>query len=194
MIEIHDITNSIFTSKTYILSKQGEDKAWLVDIGDIEPVLSYLDERNLYVEGVFLTHAHFDHIYGIEPLVRQYPKCKVYCTEYAKEALALDKMNLSKYNGTPISYSGDNVEIVHEGEKMFLFEEEPQIELFETPGHNPGCLTMVIGNVLFTGDAYIPGIGVNTIPPKADKKLAKMSLEKILKLAVGKTIFSGHKV
>lgn len=117
MIEIHDITNTIFTSMTYILSKDGEDKAWLVDIGDVEPVLSYLKERALVVEGIFLTHAHFDHIYGLEELVEHFPECKVYCTEYAKEALASDKLNLSKYNGTPISYSGDNVEVVHEGEK-----------------------------------------------------------------------------
>lgn len=174
MIEIHDITNTIFTSKTYILSKQGEDKAWLVDIGDIKPVLSYLDERHLYVEGVFLTHAHFDHIYGLKALIRQFQECKVYCTEYAKEALASDKLNLSKYNGTPISYSGDNIEIVHEGEKKCLFEGEPEMLFYETPGHNPGCLMMVMGNVAFTGDAYIPGIGVNTIPPKADKTLAKV--------------------
>lgn len=40
MIEILDITNAIFTFKTYILSKHGEDNAWLADIGDIEPVLS----------------------------------------------------------------------------------------------------------------------------------------------------------
>ena len=194
MIEIHDITNSIFSSKTYILSKKGEDKAWLVDIGDIEPVISYLDERLLYVEGVFLTHAHFDHIYGIESLIKLFPECKVYCTEYAKEALASDKLNLSKYNGTPIKYSGDNVVNVHDGEKFFLFEDEPQMEFFKTPGHNPGCLTMVLGDVVFTGDAYIPGIGVNTIPPKADKELAKVSLERILKLAEGKTVLFGHQI
>lgn len=62
MIEIHDITNTVVTSKTYILSKRGEDKAWLVDIGDIEPVLNYLSNRNLEVAGVFLTYAHFDHV------------------------------------------------------------------------------------------------------------------------------------
>lgn len=194
MIEIHDITNSIFTSKTYILSKEGKDKAWLVDIGDIDPVLSYLKERSLVVEGIFLTHAHFDHIYGLEELAEHFPESKVYCTEYAKEALAFDKLNLSKYHGTPIRYSGDNVEMVHDGEKMVLFEDEPQMEFFETPGHNPGCLTMMVGDVVFTGDAYIPGIGVNTIPPKADKELAKVSLERILKLAEGKTILSGHQI
>lgn len=194
MIDIHDITNTIFTSKTYILSKQGEDKAWLVDIGDIEPVLFYLDERHLYVEGVFLTHAHFDHIYGLETLVERFPECKVYVCEYAKQALASEKLNMSKYHGTPISFTSDNVVVVKEGVMMPLFAGEPEMEFYETPGHNPGCLTMVLGDRIFTGDAYIPGVGANTRLPRANKEQAKESLERILKLAEGKEIFSGHQV
>lgn len=194
MIEVFDITNSIFTSKTYILSKEGVDKAWLVDIGDIEPVLSYLYERHLYVEGVFLTHAHFDHIYGIEALIERFPECKVYVCEYAKHALASEKLNMSKYHGTPIKYCRDNVSVVKDGESMTIFEGEPKLEFYETPGHNPGCLTMVIGNMVFTGDAYIPGVGVNTKLPRADKELAKLSLEKIKKLAEGKKVLSGHQI
>lgn len=194
MIEIHDITNTIFTSKTYILSKQGEDKSWLVDIGDIEPVLSYLDERHLYVEGVFLTHAHFDHIYGLEALVDRFPECKVYVCEYAKQALASEKLNMSKYHGTPIIYNRDNVVVVRDGDTMKLFDEEPEMAFYETPGHNPGCLTIVFGDKIFTGDAFIPGIGVNTIPPHSNKEQAKVSLERILILSEGKEILSGHQV
>lgn len=194
MIEIHDITNSIFTSKTYILSKEGSDKAWLVDIGDIEPVMAFLKETNLNVEGVFLTHAHFDHIYGLEALVDLYPDCKVYATEYAKQALASDKLNMSRYHGDRINYDKDNVVVVHEGESMTLFEGEPKMVFYETPGHNPGCLTMVLGDVIFTGDAYIPGVGANTKLPKANKEQAKESLEHILKLAEGKIVLSGHQV
>lgn len=194
MIEIHDITNSIFTSKTYILSKPGCDKAWIVDIGDVEPVFSYLRKKGLTIEGVFLTHAHFDHIYGLEALVGRFPDCKVYCTDYAKEALASDKLNLSKYYGTPINYEKDNVVVVHEGKSMKLFEDEPQMELYETPRHNFGCLTMVLGDVVFTGDVFIPDIGVNTKLPKSDKEQAKRSLEKILRLAERKRILSGHYV
>lgn len=194
MIEICDITNSIFTSKTYILSKQGEDKAWLVDIGDIDPVLSYLDERHLSVEGVFITHAHFDHIYGLEALVNRYPNCRVYCTDYAKLGLASEKLNMSRYHGTPINYNHDNVVVVKDGNTMILFEGEPSMIFYETPGHNPGCLTMVLGDLVFTGDAYIPGVGVTTNSPHSDKVLAKESLEKILELADGKKYFSGHHI
>jgi glyoxylase-like metal-dependent hydrolase (beta-lactamase superfamily II) len=112
MIQTKDITNSIYKSKTYILTKQDEDKAWLVDIGDIEPVVSYLYDKGLHVEGVFLTHAHFDHIYGFLNFLKHYPDCKVYVTEYAKEGLASEKLNMSKYHETPISYKGDNVIVV----------------------------------------------------------------------------------
>lgn len=192
MIQIHDITNSIFTSKTYILYREGKDIAWLVDIGDIEPVLAFLQERDLTVAGVFITHAHFDHIYGLEALVDIFLRSKVYCTEYCKEALASGKLNMSKYHGTPINYSRDNVVVVHEGGSLRLFDGEPEMVFYETPGHNPGCLTMVVGDVIFTGDAYIPGVGANTKLPKADKELAKQSLERIFKLAEGKRILSGH--
>jgi glyoxylase-like metal-dependent hydrolase (beta-lactamase superfamily II) len=192
MIEIYDITNSIFTSKTYILYKGGERKTWLVDIGDVEPVFSFLESKDLTVAGIFLSHAHFDHIYGLEALVERFPECKVYVEAYTKEALASAKLNMSKYHGTPIEYTGDNVVVVKEGETLQLFEGEPQMDFYETPGHNPGCLTMVMGDIIFTGDAYIPGVGANTKPPRADKELAKKSLERILKLAEGKKILSGH--
>lgn len=78
------------------------------------------------------------------------------------------------------------------GEKLVLFDGEPVIQFYETPGHNPGCLTMVLGAVMFTGDAYIPGVGANTQLPHANKERAQQSMDRILKLAEGKTILSGH--
>ena len=194
MIEIQDITNTIFTSKTYILSKKGENKAWLVDIGDIEPVLAFLGELQLTVAGVFITHGHFDHIYGLQSLVNHYPECRVYTTEYGKTALASDKLNMSRYHETPFQYEGDNVVVVHEGGSLTLFDGEPDMVFYETPGHNPGCLSMVLGNMVFTGDSYIPGVGANTQMPHANKEQAKLSMERILKLAEGKNILSGHQV
>lgn len=194
MIQIKEIVNSIFTSKTYILFCEGEDKAWLVDIGDIEPVVAFLQEKKLMVEGVFLTHGHFDHIYGLPSLIENYPNCRVYTTEFGKKSLASDKLNMSRYHEIPIIYEGDNVIVVHEDERMRLYDGEPLMELYETPGHNPGCLTMVLGDMVFTGDAYIIGVGANTQLPYANKEMAQQSLERILKLAEGKKIFSGHLV
>jgi len=63
---------------------------------------------------------------------------------------------------------------------------------YETPGHNLGCLTMVMGDLIFTGDSYIPGVKVSTQLPGGDKKLAQLSLDRILRLAEGKRICPGH--
>lgn len=115
MIQIKEIVNSIFTSKTYILYKEDNSKTWLVDIGDIEPIVSFMEEKRLTVAGVFITHGHFDHIYGLPSLIERYPACKVYTTEFGKESLASDKLNMSRYHGTPITFEGNNVVVIHEG-------------------------------------------------------------------------------
>lgn len=194
MIQIKEFVNRIFFSKTYILYREGERQAWLVDIGDVIPVVSFLKEKGMMVKGVFLTHAHFDHIYGLPALVDHYPDCKVYVTEYAKIALASDKLNLSRYHECPIKYERNNVEVVHEWEKMKLYEGESDIQFYDTPGHDPGCLTLVLGDYIFTGDAYIPGVKVVTNLPKGDKALAEFSLKRIIRLAEGRIVLPGHQV
>ncbi len=83
--------------------------------------------------------------------------------------------------------------MVREGDEMELFHSKPKMKIYETPGHNPSCLTMVLGEWIFTGDAYIPGVGANTQLPHANKEQANQSLNRILKLSKGKSIFSGHK-
>ena len=194
MLQIKEVVNSIFNSKTYILYLESANKAWLVDIGDINPVYSFCENKRLQIEGVFLTHTHYDHLYGLLSLLEHYPLCKVYTNEYGKEALASEKLNMSKYHETPLSYDGDNVVLVREGNEITLFEGEPAIQIYETPGHSPSCLTMVCGDYIFTGDSYIPDIGVYTHLPKANIEKARESLERINVLAERRFVLPGHKI
>ena len=193
-MEVYAIVNSTLNSKTYILYEQGCDSSWLVDIGDIEPVVQFLNNHNLTVRGVFLTHGHYDHFYGLQSLVEQYTDCKVYATSYTTQTIASEVLNLSYKCDKPIFYHGDNVFVVKEGDEFTLFDGEPLLHIYEVPGHNPGCMAMTVGDNIFTGDTYIPGIGVKDFVPYADKEQAKTSLERIVKLAEGKTIYAGHQV
>lgn len=192
MIEVHSIVNSVSSSKTYILYKKGVERSWLVDIGDVEPVFHFLKENKLSVAGVFLTHGHFDHFYGLQTLVEHFPDCKVYATSYTKQAIASEELNLSTKCEKPIRYEGKNVCEVSEGDEFTIFEGEPSLQIIEVPGHNPGCMAMIVGDNIFTGDAYIPGLGVKDFVPYADKEQAKLSMERILKLGERKTVFAGH--
>lgn len=189
MIPLFDITNSIFTSKTYVLGDTNQSSIWLVDCGDIDKVLAQVGDR--LISGVLLTHAHFDHIYGLPELLRHFPHCQVVTDEVGLKTLADSRLNLSRYHETPIAVSPENVLLVQEGDSVPLFE-DLSARVYETPGHHPSCLTFEIGNCLFTGDAYIPGEKVITNLPGGDKALAAESVKRILELGVGKTILSGH--
>ena len=81
---IVQIVNSIFSSNTYILSHTDSCRVWLIDIGDIEPVIARLLPGQ-QIQGVFLTHTHFDHFYGINRLISLFPDCIVYTSHTDKK-------------------------------------------------------------------------------------------------------------
>lgn len=178
--------NSIFNSNTYILENKSCDYCWLIDIGDAE---SLIDNYN--IKGIFLTHTHFDHIYGINKILNKFPSCATFTSKFGHDALYSDKLNLSKYHESPLIFKGNNVHILNENDKIRLF---PNIflEVIETPGHCPSCLTYYTDNYIFTGDSYIPNIKVVTNLPKGNKVQAQESVEKIKKNIGSRTICPGH--
>lgn len=185
---VSGIVNNFFVSCTYVLSAYGN--AWLVDCGDVEPLFSLLKNKKL--KGVFLTHSHYDHIYGLNELLTLYPETLVYTNESGKETLFDDRKNMSLYHETPFVFEHpEQVRLVDDGDEIKLTE-DIKAKVIATPGHHPSCLTFLIDDAIFTGDSYIPGIKVVTNLPQGNKKQAKESLEKILLLSDEKTIYPGH--
>jgi hydroxyacylglutathione hydrolase len=166
------------------------DYCWLIDIGDYEKVEEELP-LNMSIKGVFLTHAHFDHAYGINKLHKNHPGCLVYTSEYGKEALSDERKNFSRYHEAPFTYQEPSVIILVDTEEVEIFP-NIRIKAYSTPGHCPSCLTYVVGDWIFTGDSYIPGVKVVSKLPKGNKIQAQQSVEKILVLAMGKIICPGH--
>ncbi len=196
MLKVSHIVNSVFSSRTYILSNDAGDEFWLVDCGDVSPMMetfSSLSGGSFMVKGVLLTHAHFDHIYGLPRLTELFPEVKVYTNEAGRRTLADSRRNLSRYHGEEMVYESDNVVVCEEGDVVELFD-GVSARVCETPGHHPACLVFEVGEYLFSGDAYIPGVAVVTILPEAEKSLAAQSQERIKCLAEGKILCPGHEV
>lgn len=188
------IVNSVFSSRSYFLSNGSE--AWLVDCGDVLSVIDHLTSENgvlSQIKGVLLTHVHYDHIYGLPRMLESYPWLKIYTNNWGRETLADERKNMSRYHEDPINLVSDNVIVCGEGDVIDLFD-GISARVYSTPGHNPSCLCYQIGDYLFTGDAFIPGIDVVTTLPGADKELAKNSEERIKMLAAGKIVCPGHEL
>lgn len=187
---LHQIINTLFTSNTWVITR--DDSCWVVDCGDVEPIVSLIGDKAL--AGVLLTHAHFDHIYGLNELLSRYPDTPVYTNKAGCAMLLDDKKNLSRYHETPYVFEHPEcVRLVDEGDEIVL-DSRLTAQVIASPGHNDSCLTFVCDDFIITGDAYIPGNKVVTNLPGGNKQVAKQSVERILQLAVGKTIYPGHGV
>jgi glyoxylase-like metal-dependent hydrolase (beta-lactamase superfamily II) len=190
MLRIKRISNDVFTSNTYLLFDNQYLYCWLIDIGDYDKVADVIPPQ-MEIRGLFLTHTHFDHTYGINALHRSHPNCRIFTSAYGGEALYDDKKNFSRYHEAAFTYEGENVTVLGEGSILELYPGTP-LKVYATPGHCPSCLTFEVGDYLFTGDSYIPGVKVVTKLPKGDRALARQSLKRILLLSNGKTICPGH--
>ena len=196
MLQVTHIVNTVFTSRTYIITCGDSDKCWIVDCGDVEPLMekiSGLIGHSFKICGVLLTHAHYDHIYGLPLLTEMFPEVRIYTNDMGRKALANERINMSRYHEDPINFESDNVMVLGDGDVIDLTNGVKALAHY-TPGHNPSCLTFEVGDYLFTGDAYIPGVAVVTNLPGGDKVLAVQSVERIKMLAEGKIICPGHEV
>lgn len=195
-VKVAHVVNSVYASRTYILSKSGGTEYWLVDCGDVPPLVDMvfsLGGGNLKIKGVLLTHAHYDHMYGLPRLIELFPEVMVFTNDIGRKMLGSEKLNMSKYHEDPIVVGAENVVVCGDGSEINLFD-DVIAKVHETPGHNPSCMTYEIGDYLFTGDSYIPGIKVVTNLPGGNKEMALKSLERILELAKGKVLCPGHVV
>lgn len=190
MLQVKGIVGKLLSSNMYLLYEECNANSYLIDIGDSSALVEELP-NDIYVRGVFITHSHFDHIAGINDLCRIFPECRIFTSEYGKQALYSNKKNFSFYHQQSTVYEGDNITILHEGDCIPIFDDE-SLYVAETPGHCPSCLTYYTSKYIFTGDSYIPNSPVITKLPRGDKFQADISIEKIKRLSVGRCLCAGH--
>lgn len=170
--------NTFFNSNTYVLYREDKQEVWLVDCGDVEPLIQWCRNRKKSIVGVFLTHTHFDHIYGLNDLLSYVSQVKIYTSPNGVQGLFSSRYNLSLFHDNSFVYRGNNVNTMEDGCKAELYP-DTHLTAFFTPGHDWSCLTFHVGDYLFTGDSYIPGVKLVANFPKSDKQLAKESWNRI---------------
>tara|TARA_B110000014_G_C20094646_1_gene573600 strand:- start:122 stop:850 length:729 start_codon:yes stop_codon:yes gene_type:complete len=116
----------------YIWIIQEKNNAVIVDPGEAKPSLNKLKEMGLKLVGILITHKHFDHIGGVEELIKNFPKVKIYGPEN---------------NEFRFKY-----EIVKEGDLISIINTEIKFYVIETPGHTLDHIVYVDSNHLFCGD------------------------------------------
>ncbi|WP_226583012.1 MBL fold metallo-hydrolase [Halobacillus litoralis] len=190
MIKISRLPLGPMGTNAYVIHEN--KKALVVDPGgDFEKLENYLKERELDVEAVLLTHAHFDHIGAVDDVRREY-NAPVYIHE--NEA---DWLEDPAKNGSALFGLGE----IKAGTADHFFE-IGQMEIgdftFEvrfTPGHSPGSVSFVFRNQRFTivGDTLFQrGIGRTDLPGGSRTQLEKSIEEQLFSLRNDMRVFPGH--
>lgn len=193
-IHLRRIVNSFLFSNSYIL--QDEQNVVIVDCGDMSSVMAALKELGTVaanVKGLLVTHAHIDHIYGLNWFSKWIPECKIFVSESARQGLFNPKWNLSAYYGREFIFEGNNLNVIDDLTVLGEIFPDLGIQCIHTPGHDSGCMSFIIGDYIFTGDSYIPGI--KTVTTVRGNKLQSQKSEIRIKQLIEQaslTVCPGH--
>jgi len=141
---------------------------------EINPIIEFLNNNNLILSKILITHTHHDHIAYIHDFINLYQNITIYCYHQAQNA------NF-KFSG--LSHN-----------QVITIGNEILISIY-TPGHfiDSMCFWNKKKKLLFTGDTIFVGRTGRTISKSSNiKDLYKSVYKKILVLPTSTILYPGH--
>lgn len=132
----------------YFVGDEATRRGCIIDPGDEGARLAREWANFGYaLEGILLTHGHYDHTTALPELVQAFPGVAVYVSE--KDVCR---------GGNPAFYqcmATAGMKFVKEGDSILIGS--TVFSVLETPGHTPGSLVFKTAGALFTGDTLFAG-------------------------------------
>ena len=189
-MKIVQIPNGAFIENCYLVIDEATHECAIVDPGEEAGlILRTLEQAAVHPVGIWLTHAHLDHVLGV-PRVRAATGAPVY----------LHDADRSLYDHLPEQAAafGLRADSLAPPDRAFAHEEELPVGgltfmVRHTPGHSPGSVALVGEGVVFAGDVLFQGSIGRTDLPGGDFETLMASIERELLVLPDSTIvYSGH--
>ena len=129
------------------------NKCFIIDPGyEKEKVIKYINDNNLEVLGILLTHGHIDHIGAIDCF-----DVPIYLHKDEYEIITDNYKNGFDYYGKEKPYSLDELNFIKIDSSVVLQIDDKKIKVIHTPGHTIGSVCYKFDNDLYTGDTLFNG-------------------------------------
>lgn len=163
----------------YLLWDEQTMEAAVIDPGASgQKIADRLAQNGLMLRMILLTHAHFDHIGGLQQL-HELTGAPVWVSKIDSTDPA--EMTHGRLIFTNTYEDGDELTLGH-----------IKIHVIATPGHTPGGACFLCGDSLFTGDTlFLESVGRTDFPGGSGAAL-RASVRKLLSLEGDKTVYPGH--
>jgi hydroxyacylglutathione hydrolase len=180
-------------NNTYLIEDAINKKAIVIDPS--APSRKLMDEINnngILLEAILLTHAHFDHISGVNWLIKQVN---------SQPIIALHKNDFQLWRdgggSREFGFSLDLGDLPNKilDEKEELTFGEIGLSVFHTPGHTPGHVTFYLPEkkAAFCGDLiFYHGVGRTDLSYGDEENLISSITNKIFTLPEETILYPGH--
>ncbi len=177
---------------SFLFRRDGSGSALIVDPGDEAPVLlGAIEQLGVKLEGILLTHTHFDHVGAVAPVAKA-TGAEVWVPEIEKGVLA-DINSYVPWPGFGPFEDWDAEHTLSGGERLELAGFE--IDVLFTPGHSPGHVTYSVPGeaAVFSGDVLFEGSVGRVDLPGGDWGTLLESLRTLVDtLPADTTVYPGH--
>lgn len=195
-MEIECYTGGFFQTNGYLL--RCPDGNILIDAP--EGVSAWLQEKDVQIDELLLTHLHYDHVIDAALLKREQAACRIRSHSAYHDDLTLATF-LSQSIGWPSNLEAFEVDELLEGQSR-LQVGGLEFALHHVPGHSPDSICFYLAgendggtgsSVLFGGDVlFNGGIGRTDFPNGGTELLIGGIREKVLTLPDDTIVFPGH--
>jgi hydroxyacylglutathione hydrolase len=176
----------------FLFRRDGSDSALIVDPGDEpEVLLGAIEAMGVTLDGILLTHTHFDHVGAVAPVAKA-TGAKVWVPEIEKPVLA-DINSFVPFPGIGPFESYEAEHTLKGGEQLHLAGLE--IDVLFTPGHSPGHVTFSVPDeqAVFSGDVLFQGsVGRTDLPGGHWPTLLESIRSLVDSLPPETTVYPGH--
>ncbi len=166
-----------------------DSRRWAVTTKSAEEVQRFAREKSLNVRWVLDTHAHADHLTGMDVLKRAFGAP----TAIGAGITKVQQVFASAFDVNVPADGSQWDELLGDGQT--LEAGSLAVTALHTPGHTPACLTYSIGDALFTGDAlFMPdyGTGRTDFPGGSPEDLYDSITGKLYSRPDASRVFVGH--
>lgn len=192
MIEIKSNVVGRLRTNSYLVWNPETMEGFITDPGrGLDDILTSIREEGVKVQGILLTHAHFDHS-GMAEQAREALKVPIIAGEKEEETLENPEYNLSGiYTKYPFSLKADL--LYKDGDEFTMAGF--RIRVLGTPGHSQGgvCFYIPAEKILLSGDSLFAGTYGITHHPTGNHRAMICSVERLVtELPEDTLVYPGH--
>lgn len=195
MLKIQTLVCNPFRQNTYILYDQQRDCV-VIDPGfygdkESQSFWNFIQEQDLQIRQIWLTHAHLDHIFGLNELVAKTQLVPV-LHSLEQEILDYAAVDALGFGCELQSYTG-NIAYIEAGDVLHFAGNK--VEVLHSPGHSPGSVVFYfpVQGFAFVGDVlFRESIGRTDLRGSSHVELMHSIHSKLLTLPPSTKIYAGH--